>query len=261
MNLFDLFQYITCLMMMILSMLNIGWPTLPTRRIIAALLVFILWFKMFDWMRLFDSTSFYIKLILVTIYDIMPFMVIYVIFLLMFGCAMDCISLNRPEDEEIIESYIGWWFVDLLINQHLLGLGDFAMDNYSGQNGVLVYVFFTLATFLTAVTALNMLIAIMGNTYDEVNDGYEEHSRQMKLSLLSDYVAHIRPKNHEITDSFLLVVTTLKEKDVEVNHFEQNVEQIRGIVDTGVANLQTSFKDRSDYISELIAEQKKGAQA
>ena len=82
----------------------------------------------------------------------------------------------------------------------------------------------------------------------------------MKLSLLSDYVAHIRPKNHEITDSFLLVVTTHKEKDDEVNHFEQNVEQIRGIVDTGVANLQTSFKDRSDYISELIAEQKKGAQ-
>ena len=132
MNLFDLFQYMTCLMMMILSMLNLDWPTLPTRRIIAALLVFILWFKMFDWMRLFDSTSFYIKLILVTIYDIMPFMVIYVIFLLMFGCAMDCISLNRGENDEIIESYIGWWFIDLLINQHLLGLGDFSMETYSG---------------------------------------------------------------------------------------------------------------------------------
>ena len=50
--------------MLILSMTGREWPSLETRRILAAMIVFILWTKMFDWLRMFDATSFYIKLII-----------------------------------------------------------------------------------------------------------------------------------------------------------------------------------------------------
>ena len=36
----------------------------------------------------------------------------------------------------------------------------------------LIYVFFLVATFLTAITALNMLIAIMGDTFGKVLEGH-----------------------------------------------------------------------------------------
>lgn len=64
---------------------------------------------------------------------------------------------------------------------------------------------------LTQVTALNMIIAIMGDTFGRVLDCYEMHSRAMKISLLSDYVEIIRGKGDSATegepkDSFLVVV-------------------------------------------------------
>ena len=63
-NVADLVQYMMTLSLLIISLTDHDWPSLETRRIIAAFIVFILWFKMFDWLRMFDATSFYIKLII-----------------------------------------------------------------------------------------------------------------------------------------------------------------------------------------------------
>ena len=123
----------TTFIMIMFTAFDMEWPQLEHRRIIASLLVFSLWFKMFDWMRLFDNTSFYIKLILKTVSDIVPFMAIHILFLLMFGCAMQCLSMNRGEDEEVVGSYTGWWFIDVVIDQHLITLGGFDTGNYGGK--------------------------------------------------------------------------------------------------------------------------------
>lgn len=44
------------------------------------------------------------------------------------------------------------------------------MDHFDGPQVIMIYVLFFLATFLTQVTALNMIIAIMGATFDKVQD-------------------------------------------------------------------------------------------
>lgn len=88
----------------------------------------------------------------------------------------------------------------------------------------------------------------------------------MKLSLLSEYINHIQRKDPDENeadrangvsnqkDSFLIVVTQEGDEDDDMDHFEDNVSQIRNIVDVNASALQTSFKERSDYLSELIAE-------
>ena len=54
----------------------------------AAFGVMLLWIKVFDWFRLFKQTSFYIKLIIETIYDIGYFVIIFFALLATFGCTM-----------------------------------------------------------------------------------------------------------------------------------------------------------------------------
>lgn len=138
--------------------------------------VFLLWAKIFDWLRLFDSTSFYIKLIIVTVTDILPFFIIFPVFLVTFGTAMYVLSTNRDEDSQVVDEYMGWWFADSTLNQYLLSLGEFSMENFnSGPQKVMCYLYFILATFFTQVTALNMLIAIMGSTFDAVTEKYDQH--------------------------------------------------------------------------------------
>ena len=54
-------------------------------RIIGAFVILLIGFKFFEWLRLFDNTSFYIKLLIATFLDIRPFMVLFFGSLLTFG--------------------------------------------------------------------------------------------------------------------------------------------------------------------------------
>ena len=104
----------------------------------------------------------------------MPFFGIFPIFLTSFGCAMICLGMNRDQedDAQIVPEFFGWWFIDTMISQYMLALGEFADpgDRFEGKQHGLCYTFFILSTFLTCVTALNMIIAIMSATFDQVSD-------------------------------------------------------------------------------------------
>ena len=74
--------------------LELEYPELKYQRLMAAFGVMLLWIKVFDWFRLFKQTSFYIKLILETIYDIGYFVIIFGAMLATFGCTMFLLQLN-----------------------------------------------------------------------------------------------------------------------------------------------------------------------
>ena len=64
---------------------NSGEEVNTTTRLLVTIAVFIMWIKAFYWMRLFGSTSFYIKLIRETLYDIRYFLILLVAILMSFG--------------------------------------------------------------------------------------------------------------------------------------------------------------------------------
>ena len=93
----------------------------------ASFAICLLTLKIYDWLRLFETTSFFILLIGRTIIDIGPFMIFFMVALLAFGLPMSILDLNRSdEDATLISSTYGFWFFDLLVNQYLLSLGEFA---------------------------------------------------------------------------------------------------------------------------------------
>ena len=124
---------------------------------ISAVCVLFLWFKVIDWLRLFDSTSFYIGLILDTIQCIKPFMIILVVWYLMFGSAIYLLNYNRPDFDEDPENprelYVdrfNFWMADAFMSQYILGLGEYQLERYeaSSVNAKAIYLLFFLATFL-----------------------------------------------------------------------------------------------------------------
>jgi len=55
-----------------------------------------------------------------------------------------------------------------------MSLGEFAYDGYGGgPNSISAWVMFLLATFLSCVVFMNMLIAIMGETFGAVTEKSE----------------------------------------------------------------------------------------
>ena len=109
-----------------------------------------------------------------------------------------------------------------MINQYLLSLGEFA-DTLGGYENhpqsILVWVLFLVTTFVTQLTMLNMLIAIMGNTFDNVIEKKSLFAIQMRLSILSDYKDIIDLVRTEADyDNFVYVVYPVVDEDeVEAN--------------------------------------------
>ena len=67
---------------------------LQVQRFMAAISAICLWFKLFDWLRLFEKTAFYVRLIYLTLESIQEFSVIMVIVLMMFGSAVHILNLS-----------------------------------------------------------------------------------------------------------------------------------------------------------------------
>jgi len=149
-----------------------------TMRTIGAYACFLMWLKMFYWMSLFESTAYYVKLIKQTIADCMTFMLMILIILLAFANFFLIINLNmlgdEVKDDPYISTYLGNQSIDALIAAYFMSLGDFAYDVYSaGPNKTSAWVMFLLATFLNCVVFMNMLIAIMGETFGAVTEKSE----------------------------------------------------------------------------------------
>ena len=68
-----------------------------------------------------------------------------------------------------------------------LTLGDFSTKYYLGMNTEVLWIVFFAATFLLQITFLNMLIAIMGDTFSHVMDNKEESSMKERVSILADF--------------------------------------------------------------------------
>ena len=133
----------------------------------------------------------------------------------------------------------------------MLALGDWDTGNFAeGPNSYLIEIFFLAATFFTAVTALNMLIAIMGDTFGKVLEGYEHHSREMKLDILIDYMACIYTRGHE--NNFIVLV-----KPVEVDPDDDwggAINMIRNSVEKNHDSLNEKFNAKIDIVKELVTE-------
>ena len=64
------------------------------------------------------------------------------------------------------------------------------------------------ATFFTQITMLNMLIAIMGDTFDRISEKKKLYETRTKLDILADYADNIRtdPTPFDLANKFLFIV-------------------------------------------------------
>ena len=80
---------------MLLNLPDAGSPYKENERIIAAFSLVLMWAKFFDWLRIFEITAFYVRLLIKTIQEIKYFIILFAIALTMFGSAMYMLQLNH----------------------------------------------------------------------------------------------------------------------------------------------------------------------
>ena len=148
---------------------------LKSLRTQAAFAVFLTWVKAFYLMRLFEPTSFFVRLIFESFKDIFYGLLVFIVILMMFGNALIVLSQDREPFyfryfEEDNSDYL-----NVFLNMYELSIGTWAYDGIFSENKndsvmKVTWLIFVLSTMITQIIFLNMLIAIMGDTYDRVSE-------------------------------------------------------------------------------------------
>ena len=143
-----------------------GWFSL---NILGSVAVVMLWMKLFYWLRLFKPFSQFIRIISEIVKDIRVFSAMLFICIAAFANVLMVLDHNRTKEEgPIYEPVLGFEPADALIHAYLTGLGDFNKDYYSNGDKVAVWIFFLLATLIVQLIFMNMLIAIMGESFGRI---------------------------------------------------------------------------------------------
>lgn len=218
-NAFDIFQLLSTFTIVAMNLHSSHNVNTDMIRVVAAVSVFLLWMKMFDWLRLFEPTSFYIKLVTATFSDMSSFMLLFLTGLAMFGSSMYMLQLSSQSSKDtIIESNVDHFFLDSLINQYLIALGEFAMDGFEAHpQWYFCWLLFLSSTFFTQIVLLNMLIAIMSNTYEFIIDRKAQFALQNKMTILSEYYNVIDTRNKQERDlnNYLFIVAPSNDYSAE----------------------------------------------
>ena len=89
-----------------------------------------------------------------------------------------------------------------------LGLGDFDTETYENDsNSHLLWVFFIVATLFVQITLLNMLIAIMGDTFDKVMETRLESELKEKIDILADFRIILKILKIDFKSQYILIIS------------------------------------------------------
>ena len=121
---------------------------------------------------------------------------------------------------------------------------------------VLTILIFICATFFTQITMLNMLIAIMGDTFERITEQRTLFATRTKLALLADYAANIRtaPTPDDLAKKFLFVVEPEAEEEGFDESWQGTVHQLHSLNKKHSNLLHKQNAKKFDLLDEKIME-------
>jgi hypothetical protein len=129
--------------------------------ILEQMLTILYWARAVTYFRIFDKTRYLIRMIIETFGDIVPFLLIF--FTATFTFAL--LFFITTQSDSLAVTFV---------NAYKLNFNDFSgflSDNWSTQDlNAIFWVIFFISSIMNPIVLLNMLIAIMSDTYDRVQE-------------------------------------------------------------------------------------------
>jgi len=184
-NVIDLTTLILTLVIIIMDFADTKATTLRT---VSSVAIVLLWMKFFYFLRIFDSTAPLIRMIVEITADIRPFLLVLVVAIFGFANGFFLLALNRssevPEGEESYRFLTT--YIEALRYVYLLGLGEFGVDEFAGKDETVLWIFFIIASIFILIVLLNLLIAIMSDTFAKVAATSDQAMMREHLQLIME---------------------------------------------------------------------------
>ena len=150
-------------------------------RTLSSYAILLVYFRIFYYARFFKKTAYITKIIYEIIIDMKYFTLVFMIAVVGFGNAFYII--NRNDDD----SFAGSTFLQAQRYSYLTGLGELETDNFDNfYGGFIAYIIWFISTLITLFILLNMLIAIMGDTFSKLQESSESSAIQELVNIMTE---------------------------------------------------------------------------
>jgi hypothetical protein len=128
----------------------------------------LVWLKFLYFLRIFTATSYLIRIIIEVIIDIRHFLLVLLLTFVAFGDAF--YAINTSNETEFIDG--GYFFG--IIYVYTMSLGGFDTSTFGNTAVWMMWVLFILCTVLNMIIMLNLLIAIISESFARINELKEQ---------------------------------------------------------------------------------------
>lgn len=155
------------------------------------------------------NIGYLVKIITVCIYDMQVFLFIFLTVIIAFNEAFLRIA-EGSDDIEDGGKFQGKNYAQGFAFTFALAVGDTRADGYDGSAApAVVWIIFCLVLLIMNVVMLNLLVAIVSKSFDNINDNWESAMYQERASIISEnsyLIPWYRKKQHCINGTQYLVV-------------------------------------------------------
>ena len=145
---------------------------------ILAIATLLMWTKLCYFGRIFLDTAWMVRMIFSVTSDMGYFLLVFSLMVLAFANSNFILARNGSP------RFTGENFWFSIIDSYRTGIGDFRTDDYeSNRDDVLVWIIWLMNTFLIFIVLLNMLIAIISDTFERVHESISNNLLK-ELSIL-----------------------------------------------------------------------------
>lgn len=142
-------------------------------RVVGSFAIFLLWIKFFYFLRIFAPTAAFIRMITEVIKDMSIFTLIFILGVITFANTffmLDGANTNLIEERVAGDS----WF-QTIAYIYINSMGEFDTDGFGkSEHSSALWLYWLGCTVMMQIIMLNLLIAIMGDTFDKVQEKREQ---------------------------------------------------------------------------------------
>ena len=189
-----------------------------------SLLIFISWIRGITYFRITKSTRYLNKLLFQVCKEIVPFLIILFYSILTFGLAL---SANDPEKE----------FFNHLTDSYLIIIGTWDNPNQPQFFSI----FLLLATLLNPIVTLNLLIAILTDTFEVVKENEDVADAQELIGMIVEMETLMFWKRGKNIMGFVHVAEADSDENEDDFRIEMMIKNLKNKVD-GIGEEMKSYE-------------------
>lgn len=187
-----------------------------------------MWLKFLYFLRMFRAFGYLIRLIIDVVYDMRHFLVVLSLTIIAFGDTFYVISNGNIENSQFVKG-----FLDSIMYTYLIILGGFNVDDFEKSIATSVLlVFFFLCTLFNTIVMLNLLIAIISDTFSKVKENQINTSYQEMAAMIAEN-AYLVPdrvrRSYAQRDRYLVMVSGLEDEIGKESERDQVRKAIEGL--------------------------------